>query len=180
MRLYNFYFLPDAGNFICYNEGSYYYAYSVFGSNKLYFCDEIYNIFHEGCVVVYLSKLLARQLNIWLRSKWRHFFKSVYTQFLSKFRIVGRGYKLYNDKNNLVFRLGYSHSIYYLLPMTMYLAKKEKSSFFWRIYGQDLEKGRSLLHYLKNFKQPNIYSSKGIFRANEWFIKKQGKKAYSV
>jgi len=124
--------------------------------------------------------LLARQLNIWLRSKWRHFFKSVYTQFLSKFRIVGRGYKLYNDKNNLVFRLGYSHSIYYLLPMTMYLAKKEKSSFFWRIYGQDLEKGRSLLHYLKNFKQPNIYSSKGIFRANEWFIKKQGKKAYSV
>ncbi len=152
-----------------YNEGFIYLCYGPFGVSKIE--SDVYLIWNNALLTLYSSFKSA-----FMRKLWR----SVLLYEMSKFRIVGRGYKLYSDKNNLAFRLGYSHNVYFLTPLDCYIPKKEKSTIFWKLYGVSKQQQNYLLHQWKYFKAPNCYTAKGIFRENEWFVKKEGKKAYSL
>jgi hypothetical protein len=150
-----------------YNEGDLYMCYGPFGVSKME--TNIHLVWTNGVLGLYNEGKIKRQL-------WR----TVLLYEMSKFRVVGRGYKLYLDRNNMAFRLGYSHNIYFLMPLECYMQKKEKSVAFWKIYGVSRQQQNYLLHQWKYMKYPNCYTSKGIFRENEWFVQKEGKKAYSL
>lgn len=165
MRLSNMYISHG----FWYNEGFLYMCYGPFGVSKME--SETYLIWNEGILKLYNSFQLGKNQTLW---------RSVLLYEMSKFRIVGRGYKLYSDQNNLAFRLGYSHNIYFLTPLECYIPKKEKSAIFWKVYGVSRQQQNNFLHQWKYFKLPNCYTAKGIFRENEWFLKKEGKKAYSL
>lgn len=132
---------------------------------------EMYLLWNQGVLAYYASWKSLPHKDLW---------KTVLLYEMSKFRIVGRGYKLYVDKNNLAFRLGYSHNIYFLTPLETYMPKKDKSTTFWKLYGVSKQQQNYLLNQWKYFKIPNCYTAKGVFRENEWFVKKEGKKAYSL
>jgi len=165
MRLTKMYF----GYGYWYNEGFLYFCYGPFGVSKIE--SEMYLLWNNGLLSLYNSFKKSINKNLW---------RNVLLYEMSKFRIVGRGYKLYSDKNNMAFRLGYSHNIYYLTPLEYYIPKKEKTTTFWKLYGTSRQEQNYLLHQWKYFKAPNCYTAKGIFRENEWFVKKEGKKAYSL
>lgn len=165
MRLTKMYF----SNGYWYNEGFLYFCYGPFGVSKLE--SSMYLLWNNGLLAYYAS---------WNQIPNKQLWKTVLLYEMSKFRIVGRGYKLYVDRNNLAFRLGYSHNIYFLTPLECYIPKKDKSTTFWKLYGVSKQQQNYLLHQWKYLKIPNCYTSKGIFRENEWFVKKEGKKAYSL
>lgn len=105
-----------------------------------------------------------------------NFFLSILFGYLSGFRIVGRGYKAYVNFNNFVFRLGYSHNVYYSIPLFFKCKKKEKSSNFWLVRSLDYMKLTTLMTSIKNFRIGNIYRIKGIYRMNDVYRLKSGKK----
>jgi len=191
MIFYKHYNLLNYTSNVIYTEGNFHFCYSIFGVNKMailpYFIVEI----REGKFVFYISIFfydffVGAKNNIlllkWLETFyiWIDFFKSVLFGYFSRIRIVGRGYKLFVDINNLIFRLGYSHNIYFLIPLKMVVLKKEKNSNFWKFIGLSNALVSKLCYELKSFKLPDVYTNKGIFRANDLPKKKQGKKAFSL
>lgn len=97
-----------------------------------------------------------------------------------RFRINGRGYRLFSQSNHILFKLGYSHVINYTLPVQYEIQKKEKYQSFYKITGIGLENIGNILSQLKYFRLPNVYSKKGIFRKHEITLFKEGKKNFTL
>lgn len=98
----------------------------------------------------------------------------------ARFRINGRGYRLFSQLNHILFKLGYSHVINYTLPIQYEIQKKEKHQSFYKISGIGLQNVGSILAQLKYLRLPNVYSKKGIFRKNDITLFKEGKKNFTL
>lgn len=96
-----------------------------------------------------------------------------------RFRINGRGYRLYNQWNHILFKLGYSHVINYTLPVQYEIQKKEKYQYFYKIVGVGII-NNNILSNIKSLRIPNIYSKKGIFKQNDIILFKEGKKTFTL
>lgn len=61
-------------------------------------------------------------LLIWKKNKYLFFtfFKSNLFYNIKHLKLEGRGYKLYYYINYIIFKLGYSHLCYFLLPLNIY------------------------------------------------------------
>lgn len=97
-----------------------------------------------------------------------------------RFRINGRGYRLFSELNHILFKLGYSHVINYTLPIQYEMQKKEKSQSFFKISGIGISNFSNILYKIKSFRYPNVYSKKGIFLRNELIQFKEGKKNFTL
>lgn len=89
--------------------------------------------------------------------------------------LKGIGYKVYDSMNCIFLKLGYSHYIYYFLPMEFSLSVKKKRrllkfNYFNKWYMNNI------IYKIQNFRISNIYTKKGIFRRNQLIIYKEGKK----
>lgn len=94
--------------------------------------------------------------------------------FEKKLEINGIGYKVAQEKEKLIFNVGYSHPVEFLLPGTVE-AKIEKniitlSSFDKQLLGQ-------VAANIREIRKPEPYKGKGIKYADEVIIKKAGKAA---
>jgi len=96
--------------------------------------------------------------------------KSFYKQLL----LVGIGYKVQLEKDKLIFRLGFSHSIEYLIPNDIKIVNPKAQSLV--VYGYDLQKVTQIASELKKLKAPEPYKGKGICYMNEKLKLKDGKK----
>jgi large subunit ribosomal protein L6 len=92
------------------------------------------------------------------------------------FRILGRGYKAYVHLNNYIFRLGYSHNVYYVLPLLFKSSMKDKTKNFWMIRGTNNVALSNIISMVRNFKIPNTYRFKGIYKLNDSYRIKLTKK----
>lgn len=99
---------------------------------------------------------------------------------IGRFRLIGRGYKSYPFYNNFLFKLGYSHLVYYTMPLNVSALRKDKKHYFFRIISTDNVIIFNNLFTIKNFRIPNVYSKKGFFPLGEEISFKQGKKAFSL
>ena len=100
----------------------------------------------------------------------------------SKIRIRGRGYKLIKDVNTLIFRLGYSHKLIYLLSLNLLILsnKKYKRDVPWRIYGLLDYQVRNACAVMYSFRKPDIYCKLGIYLYGRKVEFKQGIKPYRL
>lgn len=96
----------------------------------------------------------------------------------SRFRLYGRGYKALPFLHTYLFKLGYPYVLFYTLPLNIKLKKKKKRHFFQRFIGIWPHEVKLYLSNIKSLRIPDVYCSKGIFKKSEYFVKKEGKKAF--
>lgn len=147
-------------------------AHSILYRNKLTSILLIYNKFshfsHSRFSIIYLINMFKNKLNL------------IYFGSSARFRINGRGYRLFSQLNHILFKLGYSHVINYTLPFQYEIQKKEKHQSFYKINGIGLQNVGNILAQLKYLRLPNVYSKKGIFRKNDIILFKEGKKNFTL
>jgi len=94
-----------------------------------------------------------------------------------KLKLVGVGFKVFlNDKiNNLLkFKLGYSHFIFYRLPINMNVYISKSTVIY--ISGNSLNNVTHITSNIRSYKKPEPYKGKGILYFNEKIKLKPGKK----
>nr|YP_004222737.1 ribosomal protein L6 [Glaucocystis nostochinearum]ADW83109.1 ribosomal protein L6 [Glaucocystis nostochinearum] len=95
-------------------------------------------------------------------------------------KLVGIGYKavifyIQNTKETwLSLYLGYSHKHFILVPRFINIVTKKKRTILQ--FNGNLNNIKNFINLLKKFKKPNYYTGKGIFKFDENFKLKQGKK----
>lgn len=115
----------------------------------------IYNISTNKQYALKASKL---QLNL-LRSLFN---QTIYLN-KSKLKLRGRGYKLYNYTNNLAFKLGYSHMLFYYMMPNMLNKYKKKKLKYYTFYSTNKTILNNMLSGFSDMRVPHYYTKKGIF-----------------
>lgn len=95
-----------------------------------------------------------------------------------KLKIVGVGYRFLNvegfkDKL-LMFKLGYSHSLYYKIPNDLKIFNLKSTKLF--IYGNSYQNVSQASSIIRSYKKPEPYKGKGILFDSEKILLKEGKK----
>ena len=104
--------------------------------------------------------------------------KNVTTVYSIKYKIVGLGHKVLYSKNNYLFKLGYSHMIYCLIPFNIRGKKKKKKLLFNKLYSINSIKLNNFFYYIKHLRIPDIFSMNGIFNRIHYMEFKRGKKTF--
>lgn len=94
-----------------------------------------------------------------------------------KLQLIGVGYKVFIENNFLIFRLGFSHPIYYKIPknIKVQIQKLKPSNFV--IFGNDSQQVNQVAAEIRSLKKPEIYKGKGIRYVGENIKLKEGKKS---
>lgn len=95
-----------------------------------------------------------------------------------KLKFVGVGYRAYNvqgfESKLLMFKLGYSHPIYFKIPKDLNIFCLKLTKLF--IYGNSYQKLTLVSSLIQSYKLPEPYKGKGILYENEKILLKEGKK----
>lgn len=176
------YILHPSHLILFYNElSSYYFANSLYTFKvKLY----------DDTIIRYMDNMLFLQNKILENKKTLNrsyminllffYFKMNFFGKSIRFRISGRGYRLFSELNHILFKLGYSHVINFTLPIQYEMSKKEKHQSFFKITGLGVNNINNMLFNIKVLRQPNIYSKKGIFIKDKFVQFKEGKKNFTL
>jgi large subunit ribosomal protein L6 len=100
------------------------------------------------------------------------------TVLYQKLKLVGVGYRAFPDEtfdNKLIlFKLGFSHLIYFRIPKELTVFCKKRTQLF--ISGNSYQNVTHISAAIRNLKKPEPYKGKGILYENEKIILKEGKK----
>jgi large subunit ribosomal protein L6 len=98
--------------------------------------------------------------------------------FYKKLKLVGVGYRAFDVENFkdklLLFKLGYSHSIYLKFPLKSKIFCLKNTRLF--IYGNSYQNITQSASFIRSYKKPEPYKGKGILYDNEKINLKEGKK----
>lgn len=184
-------------NLVIYTEGSVIYMNSEFVSFSFKLPLSLvllinsnvhtYSLYCSLFVNYYLNNNLPLLKFKLFRNKFNFFFSNI-TYLISsglygsvaRFRLIGRGYKAFPLINTYMYKLGYSHSIYYTLPISVRAKKKTKRMAFHQFLGIWPHETNLYLSEIKSFRLPDVYCAKGIFEKGQFFEKKEGKKAFTL
>lgn len=96
----------------------------------------------------------------------------------NKLTFVGVGYRAFpveTIQNQLYFKLGYSHLIYFKVPSLLKVHCIKYTKLF--IYGESsYEALKQISAHIRSYKKPEPYKGKGILYHNEKILLKKGKK----
>lgn len=134
-------------------------------------------IFIFNNLLLKLSNNLKKKQNFYKKiilSFLKQFIIEMQVKIYSKLKFVGIGYKLWvtNYKKILLFKLGYSHSIYFKLTLDFFNLKFTKLFIISNFYGNLME----ISSVIRRFKLPEPYKGKGILYSTEKIKIKGGKK----
>lgn len=111
-------------------------------------------------------------------AKIRHaLIDTTYTLY-HRLNFVGVGYRVFfydNFENQLYFKLGYSHLIYFKIPCSL-KAHSHKLTKLFLFGNSSLENLRQVASQIRACKKPEPYKGKGILHAYEKVSLKKGKK----
>ena len=95
-----------------------------------------------------------------------------------KLKLVGIGYKAFNHENFkdklLIFKLGYSHFIYFKVPTELKIFCLKSTKLF--VYGNSYQEITQTTSIIRSYKKPEPYKGKGILYETEKVLLKEGKK----
>jgi len=101
--------------------------------------------------------------------------KGVNQYWEKRLKIVGTGYNVKLDKEDLVFKLGYSHPVvFHKVPGIIF---KVEGNNIVIVQGVDKQKVGEVAYQIKMLKKPDVYKGKGIQYEGEKLRIKPGKKA---
>jgi len=100
------------------------------------------------------------------------------TILYKKLKFIGVGYRAFSVKNFedniLMFKLGYSHPIYFKIPAELKIYCLKLTKLF--IYGNSYQEVTKTTSLIQSYKVPEPYKGKGILHENEKIQLKEGKK----
>ena len=150
----------------------------VFGHFKI----KIENFFQ----VIFINQILKIKLlkkNNFIKAYWGTFrilinntIQGLFKLHLTKIKFVGVGYKANLKKNLLIFRLGFSHKIFILLPKFIKIIKIKKRPPTFILKSVDFNILKTTSFIIQSFKKPEPYKGKGILFLNQYLKLKEGKK----
>jgi hypothetical protein len=132
--------------------------------NSTFFFFILNNIFYF--FNFYLLEKKESIIHEWKKNKYLFFsfFRSNVFYRIKHLKLEGRGYKLYYYLNYIVFKLGYSHLCYFLIPLNvLFLSKKKKLNYKMVSFSNQIM--GNLLFRMQSFRIPNTFKKKGIFIA---------------
>jgi large subunit ribosomal protein L6 len=95
-----------------------------------------------------------------------------------KLKFIGVGYRTFDvqnfEKKLLMFKLGYSHPIYFKIPEDLKIFCLKLTKLF--IYGNSYHSVTKVASSIQSYKLPEPYKGKGILYENEKIQLKKGKK----
>lgn len=98
--------------------------------------------------------------------------------FYQKLKFIGVGYRVFEvenfEKQLFLFKLGYSHSIYFKIPENLEISSLKFTKLF--IYGFSYQKITQTAALIQSYKYPEPYKGKGILYENQKIKLKEGKK----
>jgi len=109
-----------------------------------------------------------------VRANINNLVRGVSNGFSRNLEISGVGYRAALAGKDLVLTLGYSHEIRYPIPEGI-TVKVEKPTAI-AISGADKQKVGQVAAEIRGFRPPEPYKGKGIKYANEYILRKEGKK----
>lgn len=93
--------------------------------------------------------------------------------FKKELRVLGVGYRFFVHLNLSVLKLGYSHLLFFLVPLTIQVRKRGKSVL--ELFSIQLHSLSETSIHMRGFKLPNVYTGRGIRFRKEKLQLKQGK-----
>jgi large subunit ribosomal protein L6 len=97
--------------------------------------------------------------------------------FYQKIKLIGVGYRAFevdNFKQLLLFKLGYSHEIFFKNPVELNTFCLKFTKLF--IYGNSYQSIMQTAAIIRSYKSPEPYKGKGILYENQKITLKEGKK----
>ncbi|MEK9751707.1 MAG: 50S ribosomal protein L6 [Rhodospirillaceae bacterium] len=94
--------------------------------------------------------------------------------FIKKLEINGVGYRAQVQGKDLVLQLGYSHDIKYPIPAGIKIECPDQTHI--EISGADKQKVGQVAAEIRGYRPPEPYKGKGIKYADEFILRKEGKK----
>lgn len=150
-----------------YIEGNLILLFTLVNTKKMKFRNKIVLKMKNCFLTIHKSIIGVLNSNISTISVFiNNLFFSSLLGYIHGFRLIGRGYKAYLDSNSFLFRLGYSHNIYYVLPFFLSGLSKPKFKKFWLIRSFDFSLVSRFVYVIRNFRIPNKYMHKGIYIRN--------------
>lgn len=118
----------------------------------------------------------ARQLRAFhglARALAQNAVKGVTEGFTKDLDIVGVGYRAQVEGNKVIFALGYSHPVEYLVPEGIKVAVEKQTHI--QVSGIDRQKVGQVAAEIRKLRKPDPYKQKGIRYVGEVLKKKAGK-----
>jgi large subunit ribosomal protein L6 len=94
--------------------------------------------------------------------------------FSKRLEITGVGYRAAVQGANLQLQLGYSHDIAYPIPQGIQIACPKPTEIV--VTGIDKQQVGQVAAEIRRFRPPEPYKGKGVRYANEFILRKEGKK----
>ena len=88
--------------------------------------------------------------------------------------LSGVGYRASVQGTNLVLQLGYSHDVTYPIPQGIVVKCEKPTSI--SIMGSNKQKVGQMAAEIRSYRVPEPYKGKGVIRAGEFVVRKEGKK----
>jgi large subunit ribosomal protein L6 len=108
----------------------------------------------------------------------KQLFMETSTLIYKKLVFVGVGYRTFDvdtfPNKLLLFKLGFSHSIYYRIPENIQIFCLKRTNLF--VYGNSYQNVAQTASKIQSYKIPELYKGKGILYENQKINLKEGKK----
>ncbi|MBF0560490.1 MAG: 50S ribosomal protein L6 [Alphaproteobacteria bacterium] len=108
------------------------------------------------------------------RANLRNLVVGVSEGFTRKLDIVGVGYKAAVQGRNLSLALGYSHDVLYPIPEDIQIKCDTPTAI--TVSGASKQRVGQIAAEIRSYRSPEPYKGKGVKYANEWILRKEGKK----
>jgi ribosomal protein L6P/L9E len=99
--------------------------------------------------------------------------------YFRKYRIKGLGHRIYIKRNNFVYKIGYSHTVYKILAFNLLTSPKRfKKQYYLAMRGIDYMNVMNAVLRIQSYRVPNCYCYNGIFIHDIVVEPKEGKKGF--
>ncbi len=146
------------------------------GELSMTLVDDVEIAREEETLVVKPRNDTQRARTMWgtMRSLVQYIVTGVDEGFTVNLEIVGVGYRAAVEGKDLVLQLGYSHENRYPIPDGISIACERPTVV--AVSGADRQMVGQVAANIRAFRKPEPYKGKGIRYANEFILRKEGKK----
>jgi large subunit ribosomal protein L6 len=146
------------------------------GELSMTLVDEVEIARSEDSLVVKPRSDTQRARTMWgtTRSLLQNIVTGVDEGFTVNLEIVGVGYRAAVEGSELVLQLGYSHEVRFPIPDGIKIACERPTAV--AITGSDKQMVGQIAANIRAFRKPEPYKGKGIKYADEFILRKEGKK----
>ncbi|MGB0697217.1 MAG: 50S ribosomal protein L6 [Rhodospirillaceae bacterium] len=108
------------------------------------------------------------------RARIANLISGVSEGFTKKLELIGVGYKAAAQGKVLKLSLGYSHDIDFPIPDDLKITTPAPTQI--EIHGMDKQRVGQTAAVIRGYRPPEPYKGKGVKYADEWILRKEGKK----